>query len=383
MLFAYTYVPHTMEKMQEFIDFIYFKVWCKAPIGLAFSPDLFEGEPDLKSILSYFGFAPKAPERGKQFYKEIKAIYELFSPLTPPQIDQLKSWYQANNDLEKVCANDPAVQIARYADIEATYLDLSVLLASFFKGLYSQQLLDLAALREKIGQIDEHYQAFMKVNTTGKCPFCGITDLLGVYHTKREAYDHYLPKGLYPFNSINFKNLVPACHYCNSSYKTTYDPGYTRKDPAGAIQRRKAFYPYDAAGEPIEVTIDFNNSDIDALTPTDIELSYGPVAVQEEIDTWKDVYGIDERYRGKLLNGDGKAWLIEVFDEWRWKEESAGAEGKRPDEYVRDLKRHARKSPYTNCNFLKLAFIEGCQKRGVFEDQRRELETVDDVEERL
>jgi hypothetical protein len=41
MLFAYTYVPHAMEKMQEFIDFIFFEVWCKAPIGLAFSLDLF------------------------------------------------------------------------------------------------------------------------------------------------------------------------------------------------------------------------------------------------------------------------------------------------------------------------------------------------------
>ncbi len=25
-----------------------------------------------------------------------------------------------------------------------------------------------------------------------------------------EAYDHYLPKSLYPFNSINFRNLVPT-----------------------------------------------------------------------------------------------------------------------------------------------------------------------------
>ena len=216
MLFAYTYVPHAMEKMQEFIDFIFFEVWCKAPIGLDFSLDLFENESDLREVLSAFGFAANAPERGKQFYKDIKTIYEIFAPLTPAQVDQLRQWYRANNDIEKVCANDPAVQIARYADITAIHPDLSGQLASFFKGLYSQQLLDLAALREKIGQIDEHYQAFMQVNTTGKCPFCGITDMLCVYHTKREAYDHYLPKGLYPFNSINFKNLVPACHYCNS-----------------------------------------------------------------------------------------------------------------------------------------------------------------------
>ena len=28
MLFPYTYVPHSMEKMQEYIDFIFYQVWC-------------------------------------------------------------------------------------------------------------------------------------------------------------------------------------------------------------------------------------------------------------------------------------------------------------------------------------------------------------------
>jgi len=41
MLFAYTYVPHAMEKMQEFIDFIFFEVWCKAP-GVEYGIHLFE-----------------------------------------------------------------------------------------------------------------------------------------------------------------------------------------------------------------------------------------------------------------------------------------------------------------------------------------------------
>ena len=38
------------------------------------------------------------------------------------------------------------------------------------------------------------------------CPFCGLGDIKGVHHTKRETYVHYLPKALYPFNSINFRN---------------------------------------------------------------------------------------------------------------------------------------------------------------------------------
>jgi len=355
MLFAYTYVPHAMEKMQAFIDFIFFEVWCKAPIGLSFSLDMFEDEPDLREVLSSFGFAANAPERGKQFYRDIKAIYEHFAPLTSPQIDQLKQWYQANNDIEKVCANDPAVQIAHYTDITTIYPDLSQQLASFFKGLYSQQLLGLAALRGKIGQIDEHYQAFIQVNTTGKCPFCGLVDIKGVHHSKREAYDHYLPKAIYPFNSINFRNLAPACHECNSTYKLSKDPAYN------AAERRKAFYPYATTGLGIEITIDLGTPDIDRLTPANIQLTFGPVAVHEEIETWKEIYGIEERYKAKCCSdSDGKYWLIQVFDEWK-------EDGRAPVEYLNTLNRLAARKPLADSNFLKKAFLEGCQKAGLFD----------------
>ena len=352
MLFAYTYVHHAMEKMQEYIDFIFFEVWCKAPIGLAFSLDLFENEPDLREVLTTFGFTANAPERGKQFYKDIKAIYELFAPLTPTQVDQLGQWYQANNDIEKVCANDPAVQIARYADITAIYPDLSGQLASFFKGLYSQQLLDLAALREKIGQIDEHYQAFMKTNTTGKCPFCGLGDIKGLHHTRREAYDHYLPKALYPFNSINFRNLAPACHECNSTYKLSRDPAYN------ATGRRKAFYPYASIPQRIEITVNLNSPDIDRLIPADIQLSFGPAAVHEEIETWKEVYGIDERYKAKCCDSDAKDWLEQV----RTMRDYHNVD---PISFLSYIKAQTTHNPTANCNFLKSAFLEGCNKAGL------------------
>ena len=93
MLFPYTYVPHQMEKMQTFIDFIFHEVWCKAPIGLVFHPDLFEGNPDLKEVMTEFGFSAQAADRGKAFYKDVKSIYEFFALLSPQEIDQFKHWY--------------------------------------------------------------------------------------------------------------------------------------------------------------------------------------------------------------------------------------------------------------------------------------------------
>lgn len=358
MLFSYTYVPHQMEKMQEFIDFIFYEVWCKAPAGVPFSTDLFIASPDLHDVMLAFQWGDTAG--GDFFYSHVERIYGLFAGLNPVQIDQFKLWYQSNNDLEKVCANDPAPQLARYADIAVDHEDLSKQLATFFKGLYSSSLLGLAALKEKIGNIDDHYQTFVKTNKIGKCPFCGISDTQGEYHSTREAYDHYLPKALYPFNSINFHNLVPACHRCNSSYKTSKDPAYASKDPAHSPQRRKFFYPYTSSPYMIDLQVHLHHSDIDALTPAEVTLQFGPPALSDEIETWKDVYGIEERYKAKCCSGDSKDWLEQI----RILKDEYDIE---PDKSLATAHQQTEKDPFANSNFLKMAFLEGCQRAGLLD----------------
>lgn len=355
MLFPYKYVPHPMEKMQEFIDFIFFEVWCRAPGNEPFNLDLFNGNADLKEVMTAFYYSDT--KGADFFYAHVERIHSHFATLTSAQIDQFKQWYQTNNDIEKACANDPSLLIARYTDISPTHQDLSDQLATFFKGLYSQQLLDLVALRNKIGDIDDHYKHFMKANTAGKCPFCGIGDVKGVNHTKREAYDHYLPKGLYPFNSINFRNLAPACHECNSTYKLTKDPLHC------AAGKRKAFYPYVTDDYSIDIRISLGKSDIGHLVPSDIEIEFGPTALSEEIETWKDVYGIDERYKAKCCSdSDGKYWLAQVIDEWQ-------QDNRSPADFMNTLARQTGKASFADNNFLKKAFLDACDRRGVFQSQ--------------
>ena len=353
MLFPYTYVPHQMERMQEFIDFIFYEVWCKAPIGLTFHPDLFDNNPDLKELMSEFGFSAQAAEPGKAFYKKAKAIYELFAPLSPAEVEQFKQWYQGNNSLEKACANDPAVQLARYEDIALAHHNLANQLRKFFIELYSQDLLKCSALRAKIGKINDHYKAFVAINNAGKCPFCGMTDLLSEDNSKRDPYDHYLPKVHYPFNSINFKNLVPACHHCNSSYKGQKDPLHN------GTHRRKAFYPYELTRYAIKVQITIKHLNVATLTKEDIDLQFGPAELSEEISTWRDVYCIDERYKAKLCkNNDGRYWLTQFLDEWK-------TAGHVPTDYLKKLTEQTTDYPYAECNFLKEPFLDACKDFGI------------------
>lgn len=194
----------------------------------------------------------------------------------------------------------------------------------------------------------------MQTNTTGKCPFCGLGDIKGMRHTRREAYDHYLPKALYPFNSINFRNLAPACHECNSTYKLSRDPAH---NTAG---RRKAFYPYATGGHGIEIATDLNTPDIDRLTHADIQLTFRPAVAHEEIETWKEVYGIDERYKAKCCDSDSKDWLEQVRT-------MRDAHGIAPADWLASIQQLTAKAPVENCNFLKLAFLQGCQRAGLFD----------------
>lgn len=356
MLFPYKYVHHKMEKMKEFIDFIFYEVWCKAPGSGPFSLELLDGNTDLKEVMTAFFYGHT--QGGDFFYGHVERIYGHFAALTPAQIDRFKQWYQANNDIEKVCANDPALHLARYADIAPLHIKLGEQLGGFFKELYSY--LNIAALKNKIGDIDDHYKAFMSVNNTDKCPFCGIADMQGVYHSTREAYDHYLPKGLYPFNSINFHNLVPACHHCNSSYKTSKDPAYTPKDPAGVGHRRKVFYPYADLAYSIDIKVDLNLPDIDQLKPIDIQLEFGPAALGEQIETWKDVYSIDERYKAKCCSGDAKDWLEQI----RILRDAHGID---PNASLHTLQKQTDIAPFANSNFLKQAYLDGCKRAGIFD----------------
>jgi len=352
MLFPYTYVPHTMEKMQEFIDFIFFKVWCKAPGNGGFRLELFDSNAELKEMMEAFFYGDT--QGGDFFYGHVEGIYSQFATLTPSQLDQLKQWYQANNDIEKVCANDPAVGIIRYKDLFAAYPVLGKTIASFFRGLYDKSFLGLAAVKTQIGDIADHNKQFFTVNNGGKCPFCGLSDMKGIHHTKREAYDHYLPKYRYPFNSINFRNLAPACHECNSTYKLSKDPAQN------AAGRRKAFYPYATGAHGIEITVDLGSPDIDRLTPADIQLTFGPAAVHEEIETWKEVYGLDERYKAKCCDVDAKDWLEQV----RILRDTHGIA---PEASLATFQQQTAKDPVANSNFLKLAFLQGCQLAGLFD----------------
>ena len=86
MLFPYKYVSHQMEKMQEFIDFIFHNVWCKAPSSGPFRLELFDGSAVLKGLMTLFQVGDT--QAGDFFYGHVDRIYGHFAAISLAQAAQ-------------------------------------------------------------------------------------------------------------------------------------------------------------------------------------------------------------------------------------------------------------------------------------------------------
>jgi len=364
VLFPYQYLAnHPMETMQEYVQFIIEDVWCEAIHGQAYDIDiLFAAKPQLMNMIK--DLDTQDPEGADKFLTSLHSLFEKFKELTDVQKREFKGWFIVNNNIDQLCTSGDTSHPATYQVIEqkyphADYPGLLTELKRFYKNLYSADFLTLKSVKKRIGNIDNHYDLFTQLNDRDVCPFCGLSGMLNHYHDKREAYDHYFPKGKYPFNSINFKNLVPACTHCNSSFKTIKNPLLDSKDPLQ--MPRKVFYPFTTQPHNINLTVDITHKNWENLTPEDVTIVYGPDAARQEVETWKDVYDIDDRYRIECCSkGAGKAWLTEVLDLWKIR-------GKEPAEYLADFEISWLNDRFVEKRFLKKEFLEGCQRAGLFE----------------
>jgi hypothetical protein len=264
-------------------------------------------------------------------------------------------WYDNNNDIEALCAADSGKTPVTYSDIRAINIDLEGALKNFYQNLF-EHVLHLKAVTSHVGKIDAHYIAFVTENREGKCPYCGYNDIKGRHTTRREAYDHYLPKSVYPFNSVNFRNLAPMCHDCNSSYKLAKDP-MMNVNPISTSggTRRKAFYSYSAVASGITIAVTLKTKDVTNLLPENIDLQVNAPGREEEVEAWKDVFGIEERYKDKLCGkNDGIAWLQQIIEE-------AANSDRTSDELLAQTLRAAERFPYDGAYFLKGAFLTACK----------------------
>lgn len=360
MLFTYQYISHEIEKLQEYLDFLFYEVWLKAEGP--FDHTKLAGKPELEKI--YIDFGNSDLKGGDFFNESIETIYAAFLPLTDSERQDLRTAYNANNDVASLCSDKTTLPMS-YADLEAKHPNLATAVKEFYSKLYgSGSPFDLKAfgqLNKKL--LPAHYKAFMQKNSKRKCPFCGIIRLDSNHDHTREAYDHYLPKALYPFNAINFRNLAPMCHKCNSGNKSTKDP----IDHANV--RQYAFYPYQSAYPALEIELTFDVKKVTNLTPADIQLNIKVSKHQEQVDSWLRVFNIEHRYKTLLCDEEdaAKEWYTDVHEDFINAKNLGGIQS--AEEYYKKVLRATQRHRYSAEKLLKEAFLKECKKQGLFKSR--------------
>lgn len=353
MLYSYTPIQHGMRQMHTFVGYIFARVWCKAPEN-DYSIDLFSGLTSLHSIIEQLDREDKAgvdKGAGAFFYRHVNEIFIEFKSLSSDEIENFRRLFLNNNNIKALC--EGTLLPFRYETASTTPLQTKI--KSFFSELYRSGFFNLKIVKDKIGaDLHDHYKAFAKANAMPCCPFCGLQPMDTEYDATREAYDHYLPSSIYPFNSVNFRNLTPACHKCNSQYKGAKDPLLS----ADGIKRR-AFYPYSLHQYNIQISLQFLNNGQSPTEPKHIRVDLACPGYEEEIATWDSIYKIRQRFIAKCCSpAVNKAWMNRILIECRNYDRS-------PEQAMEAELLACLESPWIEASFLKAAYLREAEKAGL------------------
>ena len=189
------------------------------------------------------------------------------------------------------------------------------------------------------------------------CPFCGLNKLKTSESINRDAYDHYIPKSFYPFISVNFNNLFPICHECNSDEKKATDILYN------GTTRRSVFYPFDTIyqADQLEIKVaptnTYNPDNLKTLL-YDIDWIYSITLsgnTDPRITSWDEIFHIKRRYRENILVYQTE-WYEEVLWEFKKEKEKGTTFNKFRDEIIGKAEYMKLISPFGCCVIHTLHF---------------------------
>lgn len=352
MLQPYKYIHHDMEKIQGFVDYIFYSVWMEAEDSEETFLERFE-EGEHKKLISHL--YDSNSETSDKFCKIAEDIYKLISVMDISHRDKLKEYYEINSNIEALC-EDTTISPITYTKLEAEFgAGLKTKIKEFNDLLYgSGSIIGLKEILE-ISDFNKHYDEFIEENGE-RCLFCGLIKL-EILDGYKSDYDHFLPKAQYPFLSINLGNLAPSCERCNQKFKKIKNPLY-KED---RVSRRKAIYPFSL--EPYEFSVDIKLINIidtkGKIEDSNLDMKL-LVRSEEETDTWDHLYKIYDRYKGVCSSKDeADKWIKDVkiiMEEY----------GVSFDKYIKTEKKRVRgSSPYHEALFLKIPFLEACKEANI------------------
>jgi len=299
MIYFYTRVEnHNIEKLHKYLDYFYRAMFAEASTTFALDVLI---DPD---------FTDAVEKYKEQILDKLEKIFNDYFSLEYTEKEIVQQAYQNNNNIEGIC---------RGACCPIKYEELPDGIRDSIKSLYDnlwEPILGYARLVDSCGTVKQHFNDFRIQNPHLVCPFCGLEGLLCEYDDGRDDYDHYIPKAQYPFNCVNFSNLIPMCHHCNSKNKGQVDPVFTKDRPPA---RRILFYPFENNGsQTITIRIDASTIDLTG-DDWDIEIDCEPLTIGNKVNAWNEIFRIKKRYQAPIRKTSSllKGHAIKKFKRWR------------------------------------------------------------------
>jgi hypothetical protein len=328
VIYSYKYIDHPIQKFHEGINYFFEKLI-----------DLDLGEYDENQHTPAW-FKKSVNASSTLLLGNLKSFVTTFHGLSADEKRNIKEVFEANQDIGDLCRGNGHPK--KYGAItNEVFRDA---LRAFYDTLWtrvSKKDNCVNAEVEKIcGKIITHYKAFRKdvQHNLKICPFCGLDGMLPSGSVNREAYDHYLPKAQYPFIAVNFKNLAPMCHHCNSTEKTIDDP----LEDTGS--RRVVVYPFDSLPDDhFEPRVFKTNSYSESFHSTllkaidwDIELTSSKLNV-DQLEAWDNIFRLKGRYR-EFLDDYEQTWFGHLLKDYQNRSKAKNFTEFRT-EYLKDLKK--------------------------------------------
>lgn len=332
------HLPYSkIQKVQSFVNHVMLDVVFNAKKIAA---------TDFSSALVLLKYQPLIDEiEPKYILTPLSEAFKICKGLDRKQIKLLKTAVHNNNKIRELCNGD--VQPVKYQQIEAINPKLKEALKTFCDSLYDH-CIKLKPFSSSYGDINVYYKTVVKKSSVCRC--CGINKVLTQFHTHRSALDHYLPRKYYPFNSLNFKNLLPICDTCNSKYKLSKDTLFI-KNSKGSKTRTIVFYPYSRTPHDIGIDITFSKNFDSTLDPKDIVIELTCPGSTDKVASWDRIFGIKENYKAECCTDEMRMYYEEQYI----------AEvnfGKTHEQYIDLLKNNK----HGDMNFLKIPFLEAINK---------------------
>lgn len=300
---SYHPIHSELRRVQSFVNYIMLEVILKAPKFKRKKFSLTMVVPRYRALIEGVN--------NEYLLNPLKEMFNSCKKLKPYQLKVLRRAVYSNNKIKDLC--EGKIRPVHYSEIEIILgAENSSLIAAIKTFCY--QLYDSCLKRKPFIDEYESVRDYYKklVGRNSNCVMCGFQNVIDTEMDDTiSAFDHYLPRSLYPFNSVNLENLVPTCEKCNEKCKKTKDPLFVQtKPPYKQRQQLLSFYPFSEVTYLIIVGVKFESPYKKNMPKEDIKIELSCDDAQKRVDNWDRIYDIRKRYSSWMGNDNAYSFYL-------------------------------------------------------------------------